>query len=108
MADKKGQPAFFDENAFDPEQMTVVPNGKIAQFTQDVHKVQGVQEDSTTSTTSAITFGETQGRKGHRAPRINMAFSPENHEWIKTRSRQLGMSATEFVNTILTNERLKG
>lgn len=73
-----------------------------------VRKEQDVQENNTTSTTSTITFGETQGRKGHKAPRINMAFSPENHEWIKTRSRQLGMSATEFVNTILTNERLKG
>lgn len=103
MADnKKGKAAFFDDDTFDIDQMTVVPAGKMEQFAQDV------QEDNTTSTTSTITFGETQGRKGHKAPRINMAFSPENHEWIKTRSRQLGMSATEFVNTILTNERLKG
>lgn len=68
-------------------------------------QVQDAQEDGTTST---ISFGATQGRKGHKAPRINMAFSPDNHAWIKTRSRQLGISATEFVNTILDNERMKG
>ena len=55
-----------------------------------------------------VAFGGTQGRKGHKAPRINMAFNPDNHAWIKTRSRQLGISATEFVNTILDNERMKG
>lgn len=54
-----------------------------------------------------IVFGATQGKKGHKAPRINMAFSPENHAWIKERSKQLGVSATELVNAIIENERLK-
>lgn len=54
-----------------------------------------------------VTFGATQGKKGHKAPRINMAFSPDNHKWIKTRSKQLGISATELVNTIIDRERLK-
>lgn len=54
-----------------------------------------------------IIFGSTQGKKGHKAPRINMAFSPDNHEWIKRRSRQLGVSATKLVNTIIDRERLK-
>ena len=54
-----------------------------------------------------IIFGSTQGKKGHKAPRINMAFSPDNHEWIKRRSRQLGVSATKLVNTIIERERLK-
>lgn len=56
----------------------------------------------------ATSLEETQGRKGHKSPRINMAFSPDNHAWIKTRSRQLGISATEFVNSILDTERTKG
>lgn len=54
-----------------------------------------------------IVFGATQGKKGHKAPRINMAFSPDNHKWIKTRSKQLGISATELVNTIIARERLR-
>ena len=74
-------------------------------FKDQAQEVQEAQEEGTTST---ISFGATQGRKGHKAPRINMAFSPDNHAWIKTRSRQLGISATEFVNTILDNERRKG
>jgi len=98
MADKRGKAAFFSDE----------------EFNIDTHEVQEVHEDSTTSTTSTnkksefspqIEFGATQGKKGHKSPRINMAFSPENHEWIKSRSRQLGISATEFVNSILEKER---
>lgn len=56
--------------------------------------------------TPEIKFGATQGRKGHKAPRINLAFSPENHAWIKSYSRQLGISATELVNTIIEQKRI--
>lgn len=100
---KRGKAAFFDDSAFNIEQQET----QVVQEVQEkaTQQVQEVQEDNTTST---ISFGATQGRKGHKSPRINMAFSPENHAWIKTRSRQLGVSATEFVNTILDNERMKG
>ena len=101
MADnKRGKAAFFSDDDFNVE--TQVVQEVQAKNTQ---QVQDAQEEGTTST---ISFGATQGRKGHKAPRINMAFSPDNHAWIKTRSRQLGISATEFVNTILDNERMKG
>lgn len=40
----------------------------------------------------------TQGRKGCKAVRINMAFTPENHKFIKTMARISGMTMTEFVN----------
>lgn len=78
----------------------------------DVHDAHQVQEVNTTSTTNTkvepeIVFGSTQGKKGHKAPRINMAFSPDVHAWIKTTSRQQGISATEFVNKILKNEMKK-
>ena len=101
MADnKRGKAAFFSDDDFKIEKQEVQEvQAKTAQQVQDA------QEEGTTST---ISFGATQGRKGHKAPRINMAFSPDNHAWIKTRSRQLGISATEFVNTILDNERMKG
>ena len=40
----------------------------------------------------------TQGRKGCKAIRINMAFTPENHEFIKTMARISGKTMTEFAN----------
>lgn len=69
----------------------------------EIKNVQQVQEESTTSTSAEeykpeIVFGATQGKKGHKASRINMAFSPENHEWLKKHSRELGISATELAN----------
>lgn len=102
----RGKAAFFGDDDFNVEEQ----------------EVQGVQEECTTSTREEYTkhnsnaqeeyivpiqFGATQGKKGHKAPRINMAFSPENHAWIKTRSKQLGISATELVNSIIDRERMK-
>lgn len=43
----------------------------------------------------------TQGRKGCRAVRINMAFTPENHEFIKRVARASGQTMTEFTNRIV-------
>ena len=49
---------------------------------------------------------DTQGRKGHKMPRINLAFYPDNHAWLKTRSRQLGLTMTDYVNALVTKSRL--
>ena len=40
----------------------------------------------------------TQGRKGCKATRINMAFTPDNHEFIKVMARITGKTMTEFAN----------
>ena len=45
---------------------------------------------------------KTQGRKGAKAIRINMAFSPSNHEFIKVLSKASGRTMTEFTNDIVT------
>lgn len=45
--------------------------------------------------------GTTQGRKGCKALRINMAFTPEMYEYIKTMARVRGESITDFTNHIL-------
>lgn len=42
----------------------------------------------------------TQGRAGVKATRINMAFTPENHDYIKTMATATGKSMTEFTNYI--------
>lgn len=44
---------------------------------------------------------KTAGRKGLKAQRINMAFAPDVHDYIKTISRAQGMTITEVVNKIL-------
>lgn len=43
----------------------------------------------------------TQGRKGCKALRINMAFTPQNHTYLETAARRSGMTMTQFVNALL-------
>ena len=47
----------------------------------------------------------TQGRKGCSAPRINMAFSAENYEFIKIMASVTGMNLTQFCNTVIDRYR---
>lgn len=47
----------------------------------------------------------TQGRKGCKANRINMAFTPENHEFIKIMARISGKSMTEYCNFVIQKYR---
>lgn len=44
--------------------------------------------------------GTTQGRKGCKAVRINMAFTPDVHDYIKTMARVRGESVTDFTNYV--------
>lgn len=46
-------------------------------------------------------LGSTQGRKGQKLQRINMAFGTDVHDYIRFESRRRGMSITEFVNFVL-------
>ena len=48
---------------------------------------------------------KTQGRKGCKAIRINMAFTPENHEFIKVMATISGKTMTEFANFIVERYR---
>lgn len=47
----------------------------------------------------------TQGRKGCKAVRINMAFTPENHEFIKIMAKITGKTMTEFTNIVIEKYR---
>lgn len=102
MAKNRGKEAFFQDDSFDIKEQEVQEVYTIGTRSTR-RKIQEVQE-----VYSGIEFGATQGRKGQKAPRINMAFHPEVHKWIKTRSKQLGISATELVNGILYREMSKG
>ena len=44
---------------------------------------------------------QTQGRKGCKAIRINMAFTPENHEFIRVMAKASGHTMTEFTNLVI-------
>lgn len=45
--------------------------------------------------------GKTQGRPGIKLERINLAFTPDNYEYVKTMASVRGQSMTEFVNHII-------
>lgn len=63
--------------------------------------------DSEMEKKSNITLESTQGRKGKKLPRINMAFTPENHEYIKRVSRQEGKSITQYINGLIEADKVK-
>lgn len=48
---------------------------------------------------------QTQGRKGAKAVRINMAFTPDNHEFLKVMARISGKTITEFCNYVIASYR---
>ena len=64
---------------------------------------EGKKERKTYSTEEQEKYrqeGKTMGRKGCKAVRINMAFSPDVHDYIKTMARVRGESITDFTNYV--------
>ena len=47
----------------------------------------------------------TQGRKNCELSRINMAFTPENYDFIRVMSKSTGKSMTQCVNLMLSEYR---
>lgn len=47
----------------------------------------------------------TTGRKGVKLPRINMAFTPANYEFLKIMAQVRGQTITEFLNDIIKEAR---
>lgn len=72
------------------------------QEVHDTHSTYDAQEAPQYSTPISKT---TQGRKGQKLPRINMAFSPENLEYLQLMARVRGCSATEYVNRLIAADR---
>ncbi len=48
---------------------------------------------------------KTQGKKGAKCDRYNMAFTPVNYDYINIVSRVKGISKTKFVNQIIDEYR---
>lgn len=67
-----------------------------------------VIEEATQEAPEALTDQErlqamkTQGHKGLKLPRINMAFTPDNYNYLKVMSRARGETLTEFCNFVLS------
>ena len=72
--------------------------------TRLAHEVAAAQVDEVAPTCTPAGYGNTQGRRGKRMPRINMAFSPENYAWIKRQSGPYH-TMTEIVNEIIDEYR---
>lgn len=89
--------ALFDTDEFDIK-------GELE--TQEVQKVHEVHEVKETQETLKE-IGTTQGKKGQKLKRINMAFSDVNHEYVTKESRRRGISSTAFVNQIIDEYRQK-
>lgn len=51
--------------------------------------------------------GSTQGKKGKRSPRINMAFSQENLDYLRVMASLGGESMTTYVNRLIEADREK-
>lgn len=48
---------------------------------------------------------QTQGRKGCKMPRMNIAFSTDNWEYARIMARATGQTFTAFVNTCIEEHR---
>lgn len=68
-----------------------------AQQVRDEHEVQEVRQ--------AQQVQQTQGKKGFKMQRINMAFTPDNMDFIRIMAKIKGQTMTQFVNSILDQER---
>lgn len=87
----------------------------IAEATQEAPDTQGPQEAAPTrkervtySAQEADSFLQehrTAGRKGVHLPRINVAFSPDVYDYVRTMSKAAGMTYTEFINKIITEHK---
>lgn len=47
----------------------------------------------------------TRGKKGVKMPRINMAFTPSNLDFLRVMAGIRGQSITQFVNSLVERER---
>ena len=68
---------------------------------KEVIEVQEVQGDFTERQEAL----KTQGKKGAKAQRFNMAFTPSNLDFIRIMSKINGQTMTQFVNEIIDRER---
>lgn len=70
-----------------------------------IAKEHGVGEQSAQVVQDAQEALKTQGKKGMKMPRINMAFSPSNIDFVRVMAAIKGQTMTQYVNALLDRER---
>ena len=78
------------------------PAAQEAQKTRKPRKTYNAQE-----ATEYANSLKTTGRKGMKLARVNLAFSPEIYDYVKTMSKASGMTYTEFLDRILRDHKAK-
>ena len=92
----------FKEKASRPSVYAAISGtGTETSEVKEVIEVQEVQGDFTERQESL----RTQGKKGAKAQRFNMAFTPSNLDFIRIMSKINGQTMTQFVNEIIDRER---
>ena len=77
-----------------------------AEEVQEEHKTRKERKTYTEQEAAEIIQSmNTSGRKGIKLPRINLAFSPANYEYIETMARVRGQNLTEFINYVIDQHR---
>lgn len=88
-----------------PVYNTIIGSAQVADaalHTQEVQETQYAQE-----TPHVEQEQGTQGRKGQKMPRINMAFSQENLDYLRVMAALHGKSITSYVNALIQEDRAK-
>ena len=81
-------------------------NSLIGVEKEDKKEVQQIQEaQEVHNLQEAQAAQQTQGKKGYKMQRINMAFTPDNIEFLRVVSKVKGQTMTQLVNTILDEAR---
>lgn len=81
---------------------TAEPEAQEVQQAQDAPKQRAARRAYTEAEKMAYKqTGKTQGRLGCKMERINLAFTADNYEYVKTMASVRGQSMTEFVNHII-------
>lgn len=95
-----GQLAIIDTNGTIEQETPAQDAQEIAKKQYKPRKTYNAEE-----TLAALESLQTSGKKGVKLPRINLAFTPANYEFIKTMAQVRGQNLTEFVNDMLTEAR---
>lgn len=89
-----------------PGQMAIDTQGNVTEEEAAPKKAYKDRKTYTAEETlEALNNLQTAGRKGVKLPRINLAFTPDNYEFIKIMAQVRGQNLTEFVNDVLKEAR---
>lgn len=83
-------------------------SGLDASIKSSLNQKQGSRQHPTVSAQEAAerrASGKTQGAKGAKMPRINLAFTQDNYEFITKFARCRASNYTDFVNHIIEEYR---